>query len=632
METHSRQHSEGIESNYDPEVLITSAELDFFKDYAKQRGYKKAMALADSLNFPNTNIEQPIERQSVARKRRAGLREEEKRELHHRAELGAFEFKTSEIIARTFQKSIDQATKDGLVKGDVVINVIDNEKHCFVTLAEFQKRLSEGTEGLKMLGVVASIEGDDTEGANVLIRNDMDALQMASGEIKHQCGHHVHSGWAAMNVEGLIEYKKKFGTLPFKRVTFISESNEEGNPAAGEQVGPTEMLKSGFKEKYGGMDIVMGAHVIAFLPEKSVRIERIGFHGAADFVFKAKPNSAYDSAVDNDPRLIPSEVARLINLKFKADEPSDRFGKRSLVETDDGTIVPELYVRLTAVQESASGDAYENLAINSLPAEVSYTGVIDSSISEEEISQIVDQRFTPCIQQGFVLKKNVRIDPQAHSFSITIETAGAAHVAFGGPNPRQIMGEILHEIAKRGTIHLQETIGGIKFGGTMRLGMVDYKEVATVVFSDLEKIVHEALKNLHLEGKVDASLVTQNRNPIPPVINDTDLIAQSKKILAEAGVAVTQANLPNAASESFSAYEAFLASPEKQNMIYILIGGMKKQLAEHLQKTKEPVPQSCMHHSDEFAVQDTAIPHGIVLDALLIQFARSWKARRYRGG
>jgi hypothetical protein len=63
-------------------------------------------------------------------------------------------------------------------------------------------------------------------------------------------------------------------------------------------------------------------------------------------------------------------------------------------------------------------------------------------------------------------------------------------------------------------------------------------------------------------------------------------------------------------------------------MVYILIGGMKQEKAKQLLASKEPIDVSCIHHSDTFAVQDSAMPYGVSLDALAIQYAREWKKEK----
>ena len=214
------------------EVCLSDAEIDFFKEYGRGEGYKRSLAVARLLNAPHENVEVPPERQSELRKHTEEFARSEK--MPERAELGGQEYHTASIMAREFGKTIERAKKEGWFKdGEVNIAVLDKGEHRWFNLKDYIARRKEGTEDLKVVATVVSTEGDDKEGPTILIRNDMDALQASSGEIRHQCGHNVHSGWAVANAEGMARYKERFGGLPFKRVIFVSEANEEANPGAG---------------------------------------------------------------------------------------------------------------------------------------------------------------------------------------------------------------------------------------------------------------------------------------------------------------------------------------------------------------------------------------------------------------
>lgn len=619
-----------VENENKTEVLVTSEEIDFFREFTQEQGYKKSLALARLLNEPYVNINIPEERQSLARKRSSQRGHDASSEEYQRPELGGFEYHTASIIARTFEKSIRKAEEERIIRGSASINVIDHGEHKWLSLQEYQERVKDGKEGLLIVAVVGEIEGDDAAGPNILIRNDMDALQMASGEIKHQCGHNVHSGWAAMNVDGMIEYKKHFGNLPFRKVIFVSEANEEANPAAEDLVSPKELLESGFEERYGKADIVMGAHVIASLPENTFRIEEEGFHGATDFIYHIQPNDLYQQNSDNDLRLLGAEVSRLINEEYHADDPNEHFGKHQLVENDDGKIVPQIYVRLTAMQEAQQDSAkeeYKNLALNSLVGSDAYEGRMrDSVLTSDDISQIAERHLQKWNDLHFDVHADISVDSSSGEFSIAISTKGSAHVAFGGPNPRQIMGEVLQDIEQKTKILSHNPSRGIKFGGTMRIRRSDYSQVKDDVSANLHDIFNKAAQNLGLEGKVNCNLTLQNS--IAPVINNPGLVRQARALVSEAGIQLTRTGLPHAGAESFAEYERFFHSDEEKKMIYLMIGGMKKETVDQYLQTKDPIPLSCVHHSDEFQVQDSAMPYGITLDALAIQVGRQWKIDR----
>lgn len=604
------------------EILLGQEEIDFFKNYAKGEGYKKSLALARLLNEPYCNVEISEERQSEARKRMEKRSEKELGEIKKMAELGGFEFHTSAIIARAFNKSLRAAEKEGLAEGEVKINVLDNGEHKWYSLDEYKDRLKLGVDNLRTVSVVCNLKGDDENGPNILIRNDMDALQMASGEIRHQCGHNVHCGWAISNLDGLIEYKKKFNKLPFKQVIFVSEANEEANPEAGELISPKELLDSGFNDKYGKIDLAMGAHVVASIPENVARIDELVTHGATDFIFTIKPNDNYDATNDNDLRLVVEEVAYLINKEYQADEPNENFGKRQLVADDDGTTVPPVYVRLTAMQEE-NENKYDNLAINSLPAKAQYNGKLENiSLNTESIQKITDSHVEKWNDLGFKLKGMVNKD-KSGSFSIIIDNGEYAHVAMGGPNPRQILGGILHEIGLQSKILSMELPKNIKFGGTMRIRTASYDETSKDVVQNLGIIFKKAVDSLGLNNKIDSKFITQNT--VRPTVSDPELVREAKAIFEKAGINISNTTLPHAGAESFAEFERFFDSDKKKKMLYIFIGGMKNEDAERLLKTKDPVDWKYLHHSEAFRVQDSAMPYGLVLSALAIQFAKNWE-------
>lgn len=599
-----------------PEVLVTREEIDFFREYSTGKGAIRALAVARVLNAGHVNIEIPAERQSPARLREA--QEHTHPEALPGPELGGFEYHTAEIMARQFEKAIKVAEGLGL-GGDVRILVIDNGERRWMELKDYMLRREQGIENLMVAGVVGRLEGDNPEGANILIRNDMDALQMASGEVKHQCGHNVHSGWACMNLDAMLEYKKKFGKLPFKQAVFVSESNEEANPAAGELIAPKEMIDAGFEQRYGQIDVALGAHVIASIPEHTARIEVEGFHGATDFVFQAKPNKTYDPAVHADLELLPFEMARLVNNQFHSDTPNDKFGKRRLVAEDDGKIVPPMYVRLTSEAQEQ-----ENLALNSLVGSTRYAGKVNFPITRQSLDQAVEEQLGPWRKLDFEITPGVELDEETGEFSIELSVGSAAHVAFGGPNLRQIMGEILHNIPQQQEItSVGPREGQVRFGGTMRLRLPESERVRDEVATKLQTIYEQAVEILGLRGKVDSTFVTQNS--IGPVINDPTLVRQARALFSEAGVALSRVNLPHAGAESFVEYERFFKPGERKAMIYILIGGMKQAEVDHLLESGDPVDAQCVHHSDTFRVQDSSIPYGIALDALAIQYARAFE-------
>lgn len=605
---------------HQPEVLVTQKELKFFADYSTREGFTKALAVARVLNQPHVNVRSPEGRMSEARRRKAEA-------AHHSEvlpgpELGGFEYHTAEVMARQFEKSVHAAEKEGL-KGDVSILVVDKGERRWMGLEEYIVRREQGTEGLLVAGVIGRLEGSDPDGANILIRNDMDALQMASGEIKHQCGHNVHSGWAATNMDALVEYKRKFGELPFKQVVFVSESNEEANPAAGDFIAPKEMVEGGFEQRYGKIDYALGAHVIASIPEHTARIEVEGFHGATDFVFTVKPTAEYDPEKDADLNLLSYEVARLVNQEFHSDTPSDKFGKRRLVAEDDGKIVPPVYVRLTA-----EGRGEANMALNSLPGKVQYAGRLSFPMDRLALEEAVAERLRPWKALDFEIQPTIQLDEVTGEFSIELSAGSAAHVAFGGPNVRQILGEILYNLPQMQGIRAPQGTQSVefRFGGTMRIRLPESEKVRDESAQKLQEIYQTALDTLELRGKVAESFVTQNS--IGPVINDPDMVQQARAVFEESGIPLSRTNLPHAGAESFVEYERFFKPGERKAMLYILIGGMKRAEVERLLETGDPVEASCVHHSDTFQVEDSSIPYGVALDALAIQFAKDFKQKK----
>jgi hypothetical protein len=289
--------------------------------------------------------------------------------------------------------------------------------------------------------------------------------------------------------------------------------------------------------------------------------------------------------------------------------------------------VPNVYVRLTAMQEakSSQGDQYDNLAINSLPGNAKFDGRIPSGVKAEELDQIIGEKISSWVEAKFKIQGSSSVADDG-SFSITIDAGEPAHVAFGGPNPRQLLGEVLYEVEKRGKIISEVAAEGVRFGGTMRIRTLDHQQKKENVSEDLQSVLGEAIDNLSLNDKVQVDFQVQNS--IVPVMNNPDMVRTARALFREAGIQLTKVNLPHAGAESFGEYERFFKPGEEKRMVYILIGGMKQEKAKQLLASKEPIDVSCIHHSDTFAVQDSAMPYGVSLDALAIQYAREWKKEK----
>lgn len=602
-----------------PEVNLSIEEMNFFKQEGGELA-AKSLAVARMLDRPYSNVK--IEGRSEGKFRKGATKRDP--EKPYGPELGGFEYNTARIMARQFTKAIEGGKeREAIKEGGVQINVLDKGEHKWLSFEDYKERLKQDTSDLKMVAVVADIEGDDPEGATILIRNDMDALQMASGEIRHQCGHNVHSGWGVSNVEAMIDYREKFGELPFKKIVFVSEANEEANPAAGDLVAPRELVESGFRDRYGKIDYALGAHVIASIPEHTARVEVDGFHGAADYVFETRVNEGFDPEKDTDPELLIYEVARLVNEKFEADEPSEKFGRRQIVE-DDGTAVSNLYVRLTAMQEQKADGSFENLALNSLTGDATYEGrILEGDLDREALQTALDEQLADWEKLGFHLKNKIDFDDAEKTFRISVATDGPAHVAFGGPNPRQILGEVVHDVRSLGKIGRTKEAEAFRFGGTMRIRMQNHEEVKEQTSDDLREIYEQALENLGLTGKVDTSFEMQNA--VAPVINDPDMVDQARSLFQRAGVELSRINLPHAGAESFSEFERMFEPDDEKKMIYVLIGGMRKDRVEQHLRDGDAVELSCVHHSDQFEVEASAIPYGMTLPALAIQYARDYR-------
>ena len=600
------------------ESLITKQEVDFLKEYAEGFGALKAQAAANYINFPNINIRSDEESESDARKRRGERTIEERKSFEANAELGAFEYKTAKFLAHQFKKSIDGALAEGVLKeADVKINVIDGEDRVMLSYEEYAARLEQDTSELRIVGVFANVVGDENEGANILLRNDIDALRMDTGEIKHQCGHNVHSGWALSNLDGLIGYKRKFGNLPFKQIVFVSESNEEGNPTSSYRDAPNEMIRSGFLERYGNMDYALGVHVTPLIPEHIISFDEKMYHGGMSVGFDIVPSEGYSPENDSDYHLVPFEIARLTNEKYHSDEMHGNFGKMTL-EENSRSITPSILVRTCDIKET--GQMY---SANVLPRKSSYEGLLanNSIVTDVEIRGYIEEELKSWRNNGFeISSKSSLVDGK---ISLSIDKGDSSHIAAGGPNPHVILAKVLRRIEEKTAIKsASESSPALYTSGTSRVLERNYDEVQEQVGKNLDEIAEQALKNLGLVGKVTATFGV--RGGVKPVLNSPKLVEQADLLLKKAGIEHKDISLPAAPGESFSSYKNFLKPNENENFFYFNVGALKKEIADELMKTKMPVPSHTMHHSDDFYVQDSALPYGILVVGFALEFAKQY--------
>ena len=169
----------------------------------------------------------------------------------------------------------------------------------------------------------------------------------------------------------------------------------------------------------------------------------------------------------------------------------------------------------------------------------------------------------------------------------------------------------------------------IECGGTRQA----WRELTQLVHGAQPEGVKELKGNTAYPGKVRGEVgIISHKKDLDKFVPGSVLVTSMTRpeflpIMKQAGVESSEVNLPHAGAESFAEYERFLDGNRKR-MLYIQVGGMKREKAEHYLKSGEPVGMECVHHSDIFRVQDSAMGYGVSLDALAIQYARSWKREK----
>lgn len=535
----------------------------------------------------------------------------------HYPELGTCELHTSTILAREMGKTLG---------GDAVrILLFDKatDERKWVSWEEFaQARKSLGEENIETHGVFGVMEGDDPQGEIIYIRGDMDALPTEDGKAKHMCGHNVHTSWLKMNCEILHAYKKRFGVLPFRRVVFIGEVNEEG--MASPVFGPIEMAKAGLFEIAGKPDIVIGSHLAACQPEGTVSIEKDAALAAEGRInIKLIPDKAYHGP---DLEIVKNEIEYQIANDMKSEEAKTSFGSLHLVE-DIAKELPKILVR---VVDSKSKSQESGLRTSMLKGEYSCSVIIDGDLEIREtpggekredelvIERAVDQIKSDWAKLGIAVECDVKVSPNNQLEFIIITRPG--HVAFGGPNVEYFGSAVIHALYERygDRVKSQSPLEAKEIAGSIRIKAADWKNQDTAGKEKIKRIIDETLSSMGAEG-VESELSWLIDTP--PVINDEALRSTALDAAQKAGIEITTIGLPHLAAESFS-YWLELSGAKG---LYLAIGGAERESFANVFESKSPIPESMMHHNPNFAYQEGAIAYGAIIGALAITFGKASK-------
>lgn len=532
-------------------------------------------------------------------------------------ELGTRELHTSTILAREMGKTLG---------GDAVrILLFDrtNDERKWVSWEEFaQTRKSLGEENVETHGVFGILEGDDPQGSTIYIRGDMDALPTHDGKAKHMCGHNVHTSWLKMNCEILQAYKERFGALPFRRVVFIGEVNEEG--MASPIFGPVEMVKAGLFEITGKPDIVVGSHLVACQPEGTLAIEE-GAALAAEgrFNIRLVPAENYNGP---DLEIVKNEIEYQITSEMESEVPRTSFGTLRLVE-DTAKELPRVLVRI-ADSKTASQESWLQASV--LKDEYSFSATIDGDLQmvetpegqkrEDEllIEETIDRVKSDWTKLGVPVE--YKIKPSRDNQIEFIIRTRPGHVASGGPNVEYFGSAVIHALYEKygGQIRSGAPIEPKEIAGSISIKTADWRAQGENQARTIREIIDEVLAKMGADGvemELSWSIDT------PPVINDDNLRNMALEVAQKAGIEISSAGLPNMAAESFSYWQELSGAPG----IYLAIGGADRKLFEETLKSKNSIPESMMHHNPKFTYQESAIPYGAITAALAIKFGKAVK-------
>lgn len=471
------------------------------------------------------------------------------------------------------------------------------------------KRLSEvlGQENVGEMGggVYGILEGSKKDGATIFLRGDMDALPLSKDEPAHMCGHNIHMAWLIENARLLSAYKENFSELPFKKIVFIGEPNEEG--IVSPEFGPQEMIKAGLVEKTGQPDFILGAHFAAPQVEGTVRIDKdTALYSDGRFHYSLIPRDE-----NQDVKMLEYEFIYQVGKKWQSEEPNPNFGHRLLVDNCQ-QVIPETIARVT---DSKLVIEERRLRPNSLSSQEEAELNLQGSLKKEELEANIRN-----IKDKWGDEVDINTELNNSSLKITIKSSGG-HVAQGGPNVKYIMAELLHYLKENNTFSIQDGNKAVEITGSLRTKAKNWQEEGNKIGEKLQEIANGVITEANANVEIQGALPVIDN---PPVYNDDHLRESALNILQKAGIEITNAGIPAAVAETFAFWESELNIPG----LYVAIGGGDKIELEDVKEKKLPVPEKYLHHTPailDLIHTNRAIPYGAVLSLISLELGKQFK-------
>lgn len=454
-------------------------------------------------------------------------------------------------------------------------------------------------------GVYGILEGDQEDGATIFLRGDMDALFMPDGKPAHMCGHNIHMAWLLENARLLSAYKKHFSKLPFKRIVFIGEPNEEG--IVSPSIGAKEMIQAGLIEKTGQPDFILGAHFAAPQLEGNVQISReTACYSEGRLDYKFIPQDEHQ-----DVKSLEYEFIYQIGQTWGSEDAKAAIGRLRIVENPQ-SIMPETIVRVT---DSKPISEERNLRPGILSSQEEVVLDLGDALAKEEIETMTKEME---VKWGNEIEVTLVYEEQ--SLRVTIKSKGG-HVAQGGPNVKYIMAELLHNLEGRHDFSIRDGNKAVEIAGSIRTRLRNWQEEGDRVGEKLQEIARRIVNETGSQVEIQGD---QPKIDIPPVLNDDRMRDIALNILQRAGIPIATAGMPIAPAETFAFWETDLKIPG----LYLAIGGGDKEELENIRKKNLPVPEKYLHHAPgilDLIHTNRAIPYGATLSLVALELGKQFK-------